>query len=225
MEYRVEDIPVYYQERGEGRPLPMLHGSYADHREMMHKMEPLFEERTGWRRIYPDLPGRGTTPGADWISSQDDILEVMLAFLDGIAPGERFVVAGHSLGGYLARGIVYRRGERIDGVMLNAPAVEMDLTKRNYPPHQVLVHDSEFVAGVGTDEQVLLQVAVVQNRQRLIDFRAGAKPGLALADREFIGWIMAKGGFSFDVDNPAEPFPAPTLIVTGRQAGLDMWLS
>src|SRR3954466_9525114 len=152
MEYMVRDIAVYYEERGEGRPLLMLHGSHTDHREMLHKMEPLFEYRTGWRRIYPDLPGRGRTPGADWISSQDDILEATLEFLEGIAPGERFIVAGYSFGGYLAQGMVYKRGELMDGVMLGAPAVGVDPAERNYPPHEVLVHDPEFVAAVGTDE-------------------------------------------------------------------------
>jgi pimeloyl-ACP methyl ester carboxylesterase len=217
MEYSVRDIPLYYEERGEGRPLLMLHGSHTDHREMMRAMEPVFEARTGWRRIYPDLPGRGKTPAADWISSHDDILDVTLAFLDGIAPGERFVVAGYSLGGYLARGIVHNRGAQMDGVMLGAPSVEADPAKRNYPPHQVLVHDPKFVADLQEDEQLLLRVAVVQNQQRLADFREAIKPGLLAADREFMGRVMTNGGYSFDVDILAEPFPAPALIITGRQ--------
>jgi pimeloyl-ACP methyl ester carboxylesterase len=217
MEYRVGDIPVYYEERGEGRPLLMLHGSHTDHREMMHYMEPVFEQRTGWRRICPDLPGRGRTPSTDAISNQDDILEVTLAFLDGVAPGERFAVAGYSLGGYLARAIVHRRGAQMDGVMLGAPVVGVDPAKRDNPPHQVLVHDPEFVAAVEADEQLLLKVAVIQSQQRLADFRAAIKPGLAVSDREFIARVAANGGFSFDVDSLSAPFEAPALIVTGRQ--------
>src|SRR5690242_17270051 len=107
MECFVKGIPVHYEERGEGRPILMLHGMPADHRQMTYEMEPLFANRSGWRRLYPDLPGMGQTPGADSISSQDDLLEVTLAFLDAIAPGERFVVAGVSYGGYVARGVVY----------------------------------------------------------------------------------------------------------------------
>ncbi len=115
MECRVRDIPVYYEEIGVGRPLLMLHGSHPDHREMTYNMAPLFEQRSGWRRIYPDLPGRGKTPGADWITGEDQMLEVALEFIDAVAPGERFAVAGYSYGGYLARGIVYQRRTQMDG--------------------------------------------------------------------------------------------------------------
>ena len=217
MEYMVRDIPVYYEERGEGRPLLMLHGSHTDHHELTYSMEPLFETRAGWRRIYPDLPGRGKTPGADWINSQDDILTVILDFLDGIAAGERFAVAGYSLGGYLAQGVVYKRGDRMDGVMLGAPAMAVDPEKRNLPPHQVLVHDPDFVAALDHDEQLILRVAVVQSQQRLAAFRAAIKPGLMVADGPFLERVAANRRFPFDVNNLPEPFPAPALIVTGRQ--------
>lgn len=76
----VRDIPVHYlDEGGEGRPVLMLHGVPADHRLMHHHLESIFEGRSGWRRLYVDLPGMGQTPGADWIRSQDDMLEVVLA--------------------------------------------------------------------------------------------------------------------------------------------------
>lgn len=227
MECRVKDIPVYYEEIGAGRPLLMLHGSHADHREMTYIMEPLFEQRSGWRRIYPDLPGRGKTPGADWIRGEDQMLEVALEFLDAVAPEERIAVAGYSYGGYLARGIVYHRRSQMDGVMLGAPSVERDGAETNLPPHQILVHDPEFVSALEEDEQMVLQVAVIQSLKRLAAFRAAIKPGLAVADHAFLRRVSANPAFSFDVDKPAEPFPAPALVVTGRQDSLcgyrDAW--
>ncbi len=44
---------------GEGYPLVMLHGWTLDHQVMLHAMEPLFEKRSGWKRIYIDLPWYG----------------------------------------------------------------------------------------------------------------------------------------------------------------------
>jgi pimeloyl-ACP methyl ester carboxylesterase len=228
VECQVRDIPVYYEEIGAGRPLLMLHGSHTDHREMIHNMEPLFEQRDGWRRIYPDLPGRGKTPGADWIRSEDQMLEVTLEFLDAVAPGERFALAGNSYGGYLARGVVYRRRTQMEGVMLGVPSVERYRSKSDLPPHQVLVHDPDFVSAIEEDERMILQVAVVQSPERLAGFRASIKPGLAVADRAFLERVDANPEFSFDVDKPGEPFPAPALIVTGRQDSLcgyrDAWI-
>lgn len=220
MECSVKGIPVYYEEMGAGRPVLMLHGWPSDHRLMTHHFEPIFAERSGWRRLYPDLPGMGRTPGADWITTQDDMLEVALGFLDAIAPGERFAVAGASYGGYLARGIVYRRADQMCGVLLSVPAVEIDPTKRHIPPHQVLVHDPDFVAALTADEQLVLQVAVVQSQEYLADFRAAVKPGFATADNAFLERLEANYALSFDVDALREPFPAPTLIVTGRQDSL-----
>jgi pimeloyl-ACP methyl ester carboxylesterase len=217
MERRVRGIPIYYEEIGTGKPLLMLHGSHPDHREMLHTMEPLFEQRSGWRRIYPDLPGRGRTPGADWISNQDDMLDIVLEFLDSIASGERFAVAGNSYGGFMARGVVYTRGAQMDGVMLGVPSVQPRGVKPHLPPRQVLVQDEEFAASLAPDEQRILQFAAVQTPEVLASFRTRIKPGAAIADHEFISRTHSNFEFSFDVNKLPEPFPAPTLILTGRQ--------
>jgi pimeloyl-ACP methyl ester carboxylesterase len=131
MEVLVKSIPMYYEEYGTGYPIVMLHGWPTDHRHMVADMEPLFQARPGWRRIYPDLPGMGRTPGAAWITRQDHMLEVVVAFLQQVAPDQRYVVAGTSYGGYLARGLVHQQGAMMDGVLLMVPAVEPDHAKRN----------------------------------------------------------------------------------------------
>jgi pimeloyl-ACP methyl ester carboxylesterase len=222
MECQVRDIAVHYEEVGSGRPLFMLHGRPSDHRAMlngMYGMEPLFTSRSGWRRIYPDLPGLGRTRGADWITHQDHMLDIVLEFIDAIAPGERFVVAGLSYGGYLARGVVYQRSKLMDGLLLLVPSVETDKAKRNYPAPQVLVEDAEFLSALAPDEQDLRKLLVVHSRELLELFRSTMKPADTI-DRELINRITANYAFTFDVDALPEPFPAPTLILTGRQDSL-----
>lgn len=227
MECHVNGVPVHYEEQGAGRPILMLHGWPGDHRYMTYHFEPVFAQKSGWRRLYPDLPGMGLTPGADWITCQDDMLDVALGFMDAVAPGERFAVAGASYGGYLARGMVYRRRRQICGVMLSVPAVEIDHAKRHIPPHQVLVHDPAFVAALEADEQMVLQIAVVQSQEYLADFRAVVKPSFTTTNSAFVERLEANYAFSFDVDTLPEPFPAPALIVAGRQDSLcgyqDAW--
>jgi pimeloyl-ACP methyl ester carboxylesterase len=83
MRCELERIAVHYEAYGEGRP--------------------------GWRRIYPDLPGMGQTPGPEWLTTEDQVLEVLLAFIDTVIPDQRFVMAGLSYGGLLTRGVVHRR--------------------------------------------------------------------------------------------------------------------
>ena len=217
MEAIVKSIPVYYEECGTGIPILMLHGSSVDHRWMMANMELVFQNRTGWRRIYPDLPGQGKTPGAAWITTQDHILEVMTEFIQNIAPNQRFVVAGLSYGGYLARGMVYQLGSMIDGVLLWIPQVETDLTKLQAPAHQVLVEDAQFLAALTPQESFFRDTFVVQSVENLEWVRINALPALAIADWAFLAKVGDLSAFSFSLDQLPTPFPGPALIVTARQ--------
>ena len=58
---KVNGIPVHYSQHAIGTPVLALHGGGVDHREIMGALEPLFADRPGYRRIYPDLPGMGRT--------------------------------------------------------------------------------------------------------------------------------------------------------------------
>ena len=140
MKCLVRDIPVNYEEVGTGRPLLLLHWAGLDHRHVASDLEPVFENRAGWRRLYPDLPGTGQTPGADWISSMDDMLEVVLGFMDTVAPGERFVVGGVSYGGILARALLHSRQAQIDSLLLIVPGLD-EPEGGKLPPFQVIVDD------------------------------------------------------------------------------------
>ena len=105
MEYTVRDVTIYYEIHGSGRPVLMIHGWSPDHRLMKGCMEPVFQAiDTPWQRIYFDLPGMGKTRGQPWITGSDQMLSLVLEFIDGIIPHQHFVVAGESYGGYLARG-------------------------------------------------------------------------------------------------------------------------
>lgn len=147
----VNGVPLHYEDIGEGRPLLMLHGWPSDRRLMTYHMEPIFESRDGWRRLHPDLPGMGETPGSEDIVCNDDVLEIVLGLLVAVVPGERFAIAGTSYGGYLARAVIHRRLSQIDGALLWAPAVRFD-DVRQLPLHQVLVRDQTAVDSVEPHE-------------------------------------------------------------------------
>jgi pimeloyl-ACP methyl ester carboxylesterase len=217
MEVKVKSLPVYYEEYGSGTPILMLHGTPVDHRWMMATMEPVFNHHPGWWRIYPDLPGHGKTPGADWINTQDEVLEVLVEFIQKVAPDQHFVVAGLSYGGYLARGLIYRVGAMIDGVALWIPGVENDKTKLQLPPHQILVEDALFQAALTPQISFLADIAVVQRLETVEWFHSYGQPAFALTDWAFLDRLGDLSSFSFPVDQLTAPFPGPALIVTGRQ--------
>jgi pimeloyl-ACP methyl ester carboxylesterase len=220
MECQVRDSTIYYEEAGTGRPLIMLHGWPLDHRHIANDMEPLFADRTGWRRLYPDLPGMGKTRADNRIIHQDQVLDLVSAFIDTVAPGERFVVAGTSYGAYLARGLVYYRGAQIDGLLLNVPVVETDATKEHLPQPLVVREDAAFLAALTPGEQDMREFIVVQSTDLLAEFRHVISPAGAIADQTFLQRLRQHYAFSFDVDALPTPFPAPAMFLTGRH---DNW--
>ncbi|HET7830362.1 MAG TPA: alpha/beta hydrolase [Candidatus Limnocylindrales bacterium] len=218
-------VEVNLVELGEGRPIVMLHGLPGDHRLPLHHLEPVFERRPGWRRIYLDLPGMGGTPLGD-IATLDDMLDVVLEAIDHVTGTARFALAGVSFGGHLARGVLARRADRLDGVMLWTPSVWTDGRSR-LPPFAVIERDPDAVADVAEDEQVWLSIAVVQTRTTLEAFRAAVKPGVLAADLDGLRRLQRPLALSDANLTLASPFAGPSLVLTGRQDSecgyLDAW--
>ena len=105
MNFEQDGLSLHYRLEGEGRPVLLLHGRPTDHRAMVGAFEPIFKERAGWQRIYVDLPGMGKTTGGRWLAGNDDVVDLLLNFMDALWGERPFLVAGLSNGGYLARGI------------------------------------------------------------------------------------------------------------------------
>ena len=231
MECVLENITVYYETYGEGRPLVFLPGWGLNARLIAHDMEPCFPQRKGRQRIYIDPPGHGKTPGKDWITSQDQMLEVLLACIDKLTAGQNYCLVGHSLGAYLARGVLLRRTKSVDGIAMLVPVIIAEDKKRSVPPHQVLIKDPTLYAELTPMEKDIFEMSVIHSRTWLDTIRNSPQiPNAESGDFEFLGKIRdvsEKYAFSFDVDALAEPFPGPSLIITGRQDGIvgyrDAW--
>jgi pimeloyl-ACP methyl ester carboxylesterase len=214
---------LHYEEVGEGRPIVFLHGWTMDHRVEMADYEKIFAARPGWRRIYPDLPGMGRSVAGDGIATQDDVLEAVLAFIDRVVPQERFVVAGTSLGAYVARAVVARRRSRIAGLLLRVPCIVADTAQRTLPPFRPLVRDDGLVASLTCEERTNLGDILVQTPEYLemLGAKATALTVPAIqATQPIAHEIRAdprRYGFSFDLAEQEKSFDEPTLIVAARQ--------
>jgi pimeloyl-ACP methyl ester carboxylesterase len=228
MQAALEQMTVRYEMMGEGRPIIMLHAWPCDHRYIASAMEPIFAQRQGWKRIYPDLPGMGKTSGPAWMASQDQVLDILLEFIDAVIPGQRFVLAGASYGAYLARGIIHHRPDLVDGLLLVSPMIEPDESRRILPQPTTLVEEGELLSEIEPDlAEALRGFAVVQSKQLLEHIQENIFPALEIADHKFLAKVKKQYAFSFDVDDLPEPFTAPTLILAGRQDSIsgyqDAW--
>ena len=220
MQITIKNIPVYYEIHGAGRPLLTLHGWSPDHRLMSGCLEPVFADpQNAWQRIYFDLPGMGRTPGADWIDGSDAMLEFVMAFIEAVLPGQHFALAGESYGGYLARGIVKRIPERVDGLLLICPVADQDTRLEHAPAFQVLEKDEALLATLTADElEAFCGINVIQTPRVWQKFKSDVLPGLKLADQDFLANSLSRNvPYSFDVDQLDQPFMKPSLMVMGHQ--------
>lgn len=214
----VKGIPVHYEVRGSGRPIIMIHGFVVDSRSLMGAMEPLFAHTEGWRRIYFDMPGMGSTPASDAIASSDDMLDLILGFIDAVIPAERFALIGQSYGGYLARGVLARKADLIDGMCLICPVAIAERAKRDLPPRAVVTKDDQWLASLSrTDADAFVPNFVAQTEANWKRFRDELLPGIRAADQPFLERLSKRYALSFDVDNLQTPFTRPVLMLTGRQ--------
>lgn len=220
MKCDLENIEIYYEIYGKGYPILMVHGFMPDHRLMKGCMEPIFEKKDNYKRIYFDLPGMGKTTGPDWIKNSDEILEIVLEFIDKIIPDEKFIIASESYGCYLARGIILKRSDFVDGILFICPLIIPQLENRDLPKKvRVFIKDDKFISSLNPIDVIELEESlVVQNREVWERYNDEILSGLKIADQNFADKIFpANYSFSFKVDHRLKLFDKPSLFLLGRQ--------
>ncbi|HGA0509944.1 TPA: alpha/beta fold hydrolase [Bacillus pacificus] len=213
---RIKDAEIYYEIIGEGKPVIIIHGCAPDHRLMQRCMESVFEKYKGYQRIYIDLPGMGKSNAPDWINSSDHMLELLIACIEKIIPTKNFLLVGESYGGYLARGILTKLFERVNGLLLICPVVVAEQEKRIRPNKQVIVQDKEFLNKLtSTDREEFCELAVVANEYTYTRFKEEIKPGLDIANYEFIERLQKN--YSLTMNFRHMKYEKPVLLLAGRQ--------
>lgn len=215
----IDGIDIYYETHGEGKPIIFVHGFGVDHRKMMGPIEPVFQGRKGWKRIYFDLPGMGRTKGDLKIKDADTLLELVMKFIEAVIPGQSFLLGGESYGSFLCRGIVYKNAKMIDGHLMICPAIFFDKNKRSIPKRTILKRDGALLSRLSDKEREEFDyMSVIEDDRTWNEFKKDVLPGLLIADEKFLAWFYRRGcDFSFSSEKLPVPYEKPTLIITGRQ--------
>jgi pimeloyl-ACP methyl ester carboxylesterase len=214
----VNGIPVHYAQHGAGTPVLALHGAGVDHREIMAALEPLFADRPGYRRLYPDLPGMGRTPAPETIDSNDAVVELLGGLVDAVIGREAFLLVGHSYGGYLARAVANRRPGQVAGLAVLCSTDGLG-PEGERPSHVVLHADDDLDVDGALEPPMAAEFRnylVVQTPATLRRFREAVAPGVALADQVALERVFARWRLGTPPEQGA-PYANPTLILAGRQ--------
>lgn len=126
-----KQLPVAYKilgERSPDRPVLMLvHGFPEEGSIFQYQYEHL---QSSYALVIPDLPGSGESAFNESLTSVDDFGELLAAILDaeGVA---KCVLAGHSMGGYIALAFAHKYPDRLTGLgLLHSTAYPDPLEKK-----------------------------------------------------------------------------------------------
>jgi 3-oxoadipate enol-lactonase len=123
MRAQLSEIVVAYDSSGSGRPLLLVHG-YPLNRALWR---PQVENLTDAARVIaPDLRGHGESNVPDLPYTVDRLADDLAELLDELGLAEPVVVAGLSMGGYVALAFYRRHQARVAGLILAATRAGAD---------------------------------------------------------------------------------------------------
>jgi pimeloyl-ACP methyl ester carboxylesterase len=190
---------VFYESIGTGRPIVFLPGWGGNNGETQAAHEPVFADRSGWRRLYIDPPGTNGRPGDPSITDQDGMLDAIAGTITEVLGSDQYAVAGTSAGALHARGLIKRDPARVLGLLLRVPGVIADRTARTLPTDDYLRRTPSYAAASQTKQDLYYD------------------PAERSADLDFLARIQSDPKTYALTEDPAVLFERPTLIVTGRQ--------
>lgn len=185
---RVADSELYYETYGSGSPLILIHGDWADRRVWQPQIEAFSQ---AYQVVVYDLRGHGRSTVGDLPYSHVDDL---LALLDRLGIAQA-ILAGHGLGGAVARAAAIEKPQRVAALILasigsqglfGVPIPDDELALYGRP--LAAAHDGDTAAAVDLHESIWIN-----------GVRHEAPPEVRAAIRQIIE------GYPFPEQDPHRP--------------------
>jgi pimeloyl-ACP methyl ester carboxylesterase len=115
-------VEMWYDERGAGKPVVLLHGGLTDSRCFTGNLDGLADT---FRLYLPDRRGHGRTPDAPGPITVELMAQDTIAFLERTVGGPARLV-GYSAGGTVALRVAMRRPDLVERLVLISAAYDVD---------------------------------------------------------------------------------------------------
>ncbi len=140
-----KNIPVHYVVQGKGRAVVLLHG-FLENLSMWKDISAELCKK--YKVVSIDLLGHGDTENLGYIHTMEEQAKMVKAVLDKLSL-RRYVLIGHSMGGYISLAMAEAYPEDIKGLcLLNSTALEDSYDKkqnRDRAVEAVRTHPDIFV--------------------------------------------------------------------------------
>ncbi|MBL7884367.1 MAG: alpha/beta hydrolase [Bacteroidia bacterium] len=179
---------IAYTDSGKGRVVVLLHGFLGSHEVWVETAKKLSKR---FRVISIDLPGHGKTPSIGYYHSMELLAQSVKAVLDQIGV-RRYVVVGHSMGGYAALAFAELYPENVCGICLFNSTSYADSEEKKKERDKVIRlvkkehkhYVTEVVTGLFAPESLskiaaevdkVKRIAVATTRQSIVNSLEGMK--------------------------------------------------
>lgn len=202
-----------FSDRGSGPPILWIHGYPLSGRIFTHQAS-----ISGFRHIVPDLPGFGSSPADAARATMDDFADGIIRLADHLAL-PKFIVAGLSMGGYIAFAVIRKAAERIAAIIL------LD-TRETPDSDQIRADRLSMIAKVeasGTSavfEPMLPKLLAAQTLRSNSVLVAETRRILESASPAGITSALSAMAFRPDSTSTARSIKVPTLIIVGAEDSL-----
>ena len=191
---------VYYETRGEGIPLIMIHGSLCRH-HIWQNQRPLADQA---QLVLLDLPGHGKSDPLDGAITVSRLANTVAHVVEELMLGE-VVPVGHSLGGAIAIQLALNHPNLIKGLILVGTGAKLGVLPA-------------ILEGLQTDFQAAINLSIGQ-----LGFAPKVESKIikqikseCLSCDPRIGYLDFVACNDFDVRNRIQEIKAPTLVLVGN---------
>lgn len=160
-------VKFNFTDSGKGIPLVMIHGFCESNKIWQDLTATLSRE---YRIICPDLPGFGKTDPFPENFSLEQIGDLLINWLDGLAV-QKPVIIGHSLGGYIALEILRKYPEEVSAIGLFNSSVFEDSADKKENRNKLIqfLHTNGVAPFIKTFVPSLFYPPTAELHQKIID--------------------------------------------------------